>query len=202
MAYHWKPYKSIVSNLGSTTKLWLGAYLKRLFLSEYIEFKEMTAPGTPAADTMRMYTAVDGSTTKLYLKDQAGTVTCLTDVPTGGALTAVTGITYTAAAGGITLPSDGAAQDLTIEVTGATNSSLVLASAGTGADAVQLTASAGGLDVTSGAGALDISATGGDLSLTSTNKSVNISATEAAADQVLDLCGGDGCRERDQRNHN
>ena len=54
-----------------------------------------------------------------------------------------------------TLASTAAADDLTIAVTGATNSSLVLASSGTGADAVQLTASAGGMDITS-ATAMDI----------------------------------------------
>jgi hypothetical protein len=157
------------------------AYMKRLFLTEYIEIKEMTAPGTPGADLMRIYCAVDGTTSKLYLKDQAGSVTCLTDVPTGGALAAVTGITFTAAAGGITLPSDGAADDLTIAVTGATNSSLVLASAGTGADALQVTASAGGIDITS---------TGADIDIVSTNKSVNLLATEAAADQILISAAG------------
>ena len=57
----------------------------------------------------------------------------------------------------------------------------MLASAGTGADALQVTASAGGIDITS---------TGQDIDIVSTNKSVNISATEAAADQVTIAAAG------------
>lgn len=72
----------------------------------------------------------------------------------------------TASAGGLVLASanttagwahtaNGAADDLTIAVAGAVDSSLVLSSAGTGADALQVTASAGGMDI-SAAGDLDI----------------------------------------------
>jgi hypothetical protein len=50
-------------------------------------------------------------------------------------------------ASNISLATDGAAQDLTIEVTGATDSSLVLESAGTGADAVSIGATAGGISI-------------------------------------------------------
>ena len=46
------------------------------------------------------------------------------------------------------LLSTAAADDLTIALTGATNSSLVLSSTGTAADAIQVTASAGGIDIT------------------------------------------------------
>ncbi len=56
------------------------------------------------------------------------------------------------AASNLTLATDGAAQDLTVAVTGATNSSLVLASAGTGADALQVTSSAGGVDISAALG--------------------------------------------------
>jgi hypothetical protein len=59
------------------------------------------------------------------------------------------------AAGGasnISLAANGAADDLTVAVTGSHDASLVLSSAGTGADAVQLTASAGGMDITASSG--------------------------------------------------
>ena len=55
----------------------------------------------------------------------------------------------------ITLTTDGDAEDLTIGVTGDTNSSLILSSTGTGADALQVTTSAGRMDITS-AGVMDI----------------------------------------------
>ena len=67
------------------------------------------------------------------------------DITTAGALTGITGITFSSDANTIGLVSDGDADDLTIRVTGATNSSLVLSSTGTAADALQLTASAGGI---------------------------------------------------------
>jgi len=54
--------------------------------------------------------------------------------------------------------ANGAADDLTIAVAGATDSSLVLSSTGTGSDAVQLTASVGGMDI-GAAGDLDITGT-------------------------------------------
>ena len=58
-------------------------------------------------------------------------------------------------ASNITLTTDGDAEDLTIGVTGDTNSSLILSSTGTGADALQVTTSAGRMDITS-AGVMDI----------------------------------------------
>ncbi|MBI4437547.1 hypothetical protein HY631_01210, partial [Candidatus Uhrbacteria bacterium] len=48
----------------------------------------------------------------------------------------------------VTLTSDGAAQDFTVSLAGAFNSSLILSSAGTAADALQISTSAGGMDIT------------------------------------------------------
>ena len=47
----------------------------------------------------------------------------------------------------ITLTSNQTGEDLTIALVGATNSSLILSSTGTGADALQISSSAGGIDV-------------------------------------------------------
>jgi hypothetical protein len=56
-------------------------------------------------------------------------------------------IYFDSSASGITLVANEAADDLTIQVTGALNASLDLRSAGTGADAIKVYASAGGIDV-------------------------------------------------------
>jgi len=56
------------------------------------------------------------------------------------------------AASNITLASTGAGHDLTVNVTGATDSSLVLSSTGTAADALQVAASAGGVDISAALG--------------------------------------------------
>src|SRR3989344_5609281 len=79
----------------------------------------------------------------------------------------------------LTLTSGTDAEDFTVSVTGATDSSLILSSTGTEADALQITASAGGID---------ISATGAaaqDIDVTNTGGSVNITATEAATDAIV-----------------
>lgn len=82
----------------------------------------------------------------------------------------------------ITLAASGAGQDLTVAVTGATNSSLVLRSEGTGGDALQMTATAGGIDITMAdnlANALVIADGGGTsyLAFTSTNGAETIRAS-------------------------
>jgi len=61
-------------------------------------------------------------------------------------------IDATGGASNISLAADGADDDLTVAVTGSQDASLVLSSAGTGADAVQLTASAGGMDISASSG--------------------------------------------------
>jgi len=71
--------------------------------------------------------------------------------------------------------ADGAADDFYISQTGAQDASLFIQSAGTGADAIGITASAGGIDITSAATFdIDVTATGG---------TVKVIASEAAADQ-------------------
>jgi len=95
-------------------------------------------------------------------------------------LTGIGTVAFDAAAASISLAADGAADDLTIQVTGAQNSSLVLASAGTGADAMQLETTAGGIDITNGG-----AAAGEDLDVSSTNASVNITAGESATDSIV-----------------
>lgn len=100
-------------------------------------------------------------------------------------LTGVGTIVMDAAAASITTTTTGDAQDLTVGISGATNSSLILSSTGTAGDALQISTSAGGMDITV-AGA----AAGEDLDLTS-NASINLTATEADAAAIkLTSSGG------------
>ncbi len=62
--------------------------------------------------------------------------------------------------------TNGAADDLTISLTGATDSSIILASAGTGEDAIALQSSAGGVDIDAAA-AKDVNIAGGQVALVS-----------------------------------
>ena len=102
----------------------------------------------------------NASGTELFAIDGSGNVqaagtmtvdgaTTLTGALTAAAITADS-LTMTAGvAGTITLVTDGAAEDFTISLTGATDSSLVLSSTGTAQDALQVTASAGGIELDS-----------------------------------------------------
>ncbi|PJB31408.1 MAG: hypothetical protein CO109_10120, partial [Deltaproteobacteria bacterium CG_4_9_14_3_um_filter_65_9] len=89
----------------------------------------------------------------------------------------------------ITLTGDGAGDDLTVGVAGAFDSSLILSSTGTGADALQITASAGGIDI-----AATGAAAGEDIDITATGSSINLTSTEAIADAIRiyasDAAGG------------
>jgi|11_taG_2_1085331.scaffolds.fasta_scaffold00125_5 hypothetical protein len=91
-----------------------------------------------------------------------------------------------AAASNISVATDSDAEDLTISVTGDTNSSLVLSSSGTAADALSILTSAGGMDITV-AGA----AAGEDLDITS-NTSININATETQPNAITLLATNGG----------
>ncbi len=82
-------------------------------------------------------------------------------------------ITFDAAASTITLPADGANDDLTIRVTNAQDASLILSSAGTAADALQVISTAGGIDITNGG-----AAGGEDIDIVSSNASVNVTSGE------------------------
>ena len=91
-----------------------------------------------------------------------------------------------AAASNISVATDSDAEDLSISVTGDTNSSLVLSSTGTAADALSISTSAGGMDITV-AGA----AAGEDLDITS-NTSININATETQSNAITLLATNGG----------
>jgi hypothetical protein len=106
-------------------------------------------------------------------------------------------------ASNISLATNANSQDFTISLTGASDSSIVIESSGTGADAIKVTSSAatGGFDLDSGTGGVTVDTTGGisldsagtsnftatgafDLTVSSTAGSTIISGGEAAADAV------------------
>ena len=126
----------------------------------------------------------DGSAIKLHASAATGGGVDI-DAGTGGVDILTTGAFSVdgAAASNISVVSAEADENLTISVTGATASSLILSSAGTGTDAIDISATAGGLDVdAAGAIAIDglthtvggagtttdvaATATGGDMTLT------------------------------------
>jgi hypothetical protein len=81
----------------------------------------------------------------------------------------------------IQVDSDGAGDDLTIKVDGDDDSSIILDSDGTGADAIKIHASnaAGGLDVDAGTGGIAVTATGGAIALSSTKNAASAIALTA-----------------------
>ena len=81
----------------------------------------------------------------------------------------------------ITLTSNQTGEDLTIALVGATDSSLILSSTGTGADALQISSSAGGIDVIA-ASTLDVDALELDIDTTST---ASITSTLNSANAIL-----------------
>jgi len=80
--------------------------------------------------------------------------------------------------GTITHAADGAADDFTLSMTGAQDTSLILSSSGTAGDALQITTSAGGIDITVAGGAA-----GEDIDIV-TDTSINLSSTEDAASAI------------------
>tara|TARA_B100000519_G_C14250376_1_gene442110 strand:+ start:1200 stop:3122 length:1923 start_codon:yes stop_codon:yes gene_type:complete len=89
----------------------------------------------------------------------------------------------------ITITSSEAAEDLVIQQVGGNDSSIIIAAAGTGTDAIKLGASAGGVDVDA-AGAFDLQA--GTMSLDATGASnLTVTAGADAADLTISM-GNDG----------
>jgi hypothetical protein len=123
----------------------------------------------------------DGAAIVLNASDSAGgiDIDCGTGtfdlLVTGGAMS----IDAQNAASNVSLVSNGAGDDFTVSLTGATDSSLILSSTGTEADALQITASAGGIDIAA------TGAAGQDVDISNTGGSVNISADEDIATGIV-----------------
>ncbi len=120
-----------------------------------------------------------GSGTDLFIASSAELdITAVTlDIESTGALTvdsagAASHIKHTATANG----------DFTVAMDASVDASLILSSAGTGADALQITASAGGIDI-SASGAAD----GEDIDITATGSSVNVTSTQASVRDAVKI---------------
>ena len=147
----------------------------------------ISATGT-AADAMQITTSAGGmditnggaSGEDLDIDGVLSAVTINSDEATTDSIdisSSLGGITMTstAVASAWTHTATGAADDLTLSLAGAVNSSLHLLSAGVAADAITVAASAGGVDISAAATFdIDITATGGRI--------LSV-ATEAVADQ-------------------
>jgi hypothetical protein len=144
----------------------LGAFNSSLFL---------VSEGT-GADAIRMNASAGGMDV-----DAASTI----DIASALGLDLHSG----AATGGWTHTATADAQDLTIQVAGAFDVSLALASSGTGADAIDLNASAGGIDIDAAA-AIDIAAaTGLDLHSGTTTSGWTHTANGAGDDLTIQVAG-------------
>ena len=103
------------------------------------------------------------------------------DAGTGGIAIDTTGVLSIDSAGAASNISHTATAngDFTISMDGEVDASLILSSSGTAADALQITTSAGGMDITNGGAA------GEDLDISSTNASLNLTAGESAANAIV-----------------
>jgi len=118
------------------------------------------------------------------------------DAGTGGVTIDTTGAfsVDAADASNITVASGATDENLTLSVTGATASSLILSSAGTGTDAIDINATAGGIDIDAngafsvdGAAASNITVASGD-----TDENLTLSVTGATASSLILSSAGTG----------
>lgn len=120
----------------------------------------------------------------LYASNAAGGIDV--DAGTGGIDVLTTGVFSIdgAAASNVSVASGATDENLTLSVTGATASSLILSSAGTGDDAVDLNATAGGLDVDT-VKAIHLT------SVENSADSVKLQSTLGGIDILADASGGE-----------
>ena len=116
---------------------------------------------------------------RVYASNAAGGIDV--DAGTGGIAVDTTGVLSIDSAGAASNISHTATAggDFTIAMDGSADASLILSSAGTAADALQITTTAGGIDILNGG-----AAGGEDIDITSTNASFNVTAGEDAVDSI------------------
>jgi hypothetical protein len=98
--------------------------------------------------------------------------------------TGLNNLTFDAVASTINLPADSAGDDLTISVSNTQDASLVLSSAGTAEDALEILTTGGGINILANAEA------GEDIDIYSTGSSVNITSTESVENAVVITASG------------
>jgi|21_taG_2_1085346.scaffolds.fasta_scaffold00793_8 hypothetical protein len=130
-------------------------------------------------------TSTESDADAIYLRSTGGGINVdaalKLDVDTDGAVeidSVGLSIDNTGVAANITSTTDGAAEDFTISLAGATDSSLILSSSGTAADALQIVTTAGGIDITNGG------ASGEDIDISGVLSAVNITSSESTSDSI------------------
>ena len=92
-------------------------------------------------------------------------------------------------ASNVSLNTDGAGDDLTIALTGNTDSSIILSSAGTGADAIALSTTAGGIDINSNNN-VTVDTTSGSIGLSAAGGASGDITLSASDDVIIDAADG------------
>ena len=160
-----------------------------------------TAGGTFVLTTIAGDITIDSSTKSVIIRgtEEAADAVVIDADGTAGGITVDYGtgnlvITGTGASADFTLDADlisidgtgasnitftnGAAEDVTIETAGAADHSLILTASGTASDALQITTTAGGMDITNGG------ASGEDLNIDAVLSSLTLNSDEATTDAV------------------
>ena len=106
---------------------------------------DLTIDNTNTSGSTILQLGSDTSATDVQVQNNSGTA--LLTVDGAGTVTLTPNVAVS-----VTHASNGSGDDLTISQTGANDASLLLTSAGTGADAIGITASAGGIDINATAG--------------------------------------------------
>ncbi len=133
------------------------------------------APGTAAMDGEDFYVNGDSEFDGTVTFDGAVTLNSTTVT-----LRANEAITFTHA-------SDGAADDLTIALTGANDASIILTSAGTGEDAISLLSGAGGVNIDAASGK-DVDISGGQVLISSKTtgaSAIALTTNQGAAETIV-----------------
>lgn len=142
----------------------------------------ITLTTSNVAGNIRIQSA-DNSDNALFINTPAGGI----DADSAGSIVVtsteggVDSVQLTSTGGGIDIlaATDGDAEDVDLQVTGATNSSIDLYSEGTGADAIRIETTAGGIDI-------DIAGTAADEDFAiTTDSSITFVTTEAVANQFF-----------------
>jgi hypothetical protein len=204
MGFNYLPGRSLVDSIGSTARRWLKGWFGYLDLTGYITLAEGTAAPTPAADKVNLYCAVDGTTSKVYVKDQAGTVTCLMDPGAASSLDgcydyggAGSGKAITVDSGAVALANTGANNNglLTINKTpvGAQSGDLMTITAGANCsgDCLQFANSGTGADIKGSGDTWNITKAG-VLTVTGLTLTGGVSCTTLTATGAVALGNGTG----------
>jgi hypothetical protein len=200
-AFKQLPGRDLNDYLGDTGKRWLNAYIHQLMVSNYAEIPEVSAPASPAANSIRLYAKDVAGSTHLFQKDSAGVEK---DLALAGAGTMDdtynNGHAITVDAGAVALTNNAANNNgvLTVEKTpvGAQSGDVVTITAGAQAsgDALQFANAGSGNDVAGSGGTWSITK-GGVATVTSlagTTATIDFTDFDVSADGLITIAPDGG----------